>query len=586
MDRFHHSWLRVGLTLVFALLLLEPQSAVVDASPAVLVMADRAAVRGTGGLALDTANSSEAPAPRASPSVAHTVFLPLVSGPPFMVRTPHPVDLTMTLDHSLATTATLPLAGGTLTVSGPTLAANGSRAAGITQFQLTIPPDALLYTTTVVMTPISSVVGLSPTVHFIAGVHIEPEGLRLFNLATLTVTPSIGVPVTQQVPIASSALGQSSYLYPLQLGTPQIVFKLMHFSDYSLAQSETGPIPVQYNPNNVPLLPEDQYMSEAAQLVQQERAAVLSGQPGDPNYVQNLTQLSRGYYQNVLLDKLKMAVSDCQNAKSLLLPAIGWSRQMQLMGFQDAFASEIANVNNAGLQALQHCWSQLKCVHWKIRSEVQRVLSLARQLQLMDSSGQYNPFGLPECPCGTITSKASWSGQMSVSYNRTASGGSQQVTVNESSGGSAQLTGPTYAGNLTGSANASYSKYANGGLVGSYHGGPLVPFTPPNQGSHMILYLHPDTCTYLYWYGARATVTWNDNSQSVADVGTVVGGEHPLSDYDTVLSGGADVAAHSSAYIFASNLNNDYFVADKITDAAGEDAGGNAQVTWTFTPGP
>jgi hypothetical protein len=202
------------------------------------------------------------------------------------------------------------------------------------------------------------------------------------------------------------------------------------------------------------------------------------------------------------------------------------------------------------------------------------------------SSGSYDPFGLPECPCGTITSKPSWSGQMTLSYNRTASGGEVQVTVRESSSGSAQLTGPTYAGNLTGSANASYSEYANGGLVGSYHGGPLVPFTPPNLGSHMILYLHPDTCTYLYWIGVRATVTWNDNSQSVADVGTVVGGEHPLSDYDTVLSGGGDVAAHSTYYIFASNLNNDYFVSDQITTVAGENAGGNAQVSWTFTPGP
>jgi hypothetical protein len=600
MDRSRHLWLRAGFNLVFALLLISP-SLVTQAAPAVsgntLGIVPSAGPLAPDGLSFPESlaglrmgardgRPSVQPALNASPSVTNTLFLPLISGPAFIVRPPNPVDLTMALDSSRATTATLSLSGGTLTVSEPALTAEGSATAGTTVFQLTIPPDALLYTTTIVMTPISSVAGLSPTVHFIAGVHIEPEGLRLFNLATLTVTLGSAVPVTQQVPIASSGLGQSSYLYPLQLGTPQIVFRLMHFSEHSMAQSETGPIPVQYDPNNVPMLPEDQYMSEAAQLVQQERAAQLSGQPGDPNYVQKLEQLSRGYYQNVLLDKLNKAVSDCQNAQSLLLPAVGWSRQMQVMGFGAAFASEIAHVNNAGLQALEHCWSELKCVHWKIPSEVKRAFSLARQLQLMGGSGHYDPFDLPECPCGTITSKLSWSGQMSLTYNRTASSGSQQVTVIESSGGSAQLTGPSYAGNLTGSANASYTRYLDGQLFGSFHGGPLVPFTPPNTGSHMTLYLHPNTCTYLFWMGVRATVTWNDNSHTVADVGTVVSGEHPLSDYDTVLSGGGNVAAHSSFFISASNLNNDYFVGDLITNVAGENAGGNAQVSWSFTPGP
>jgi hypothetical protein len=259
---------------------------------------------------------------------------------------------------------------------------------------------------------------------------------------------------------------------------------------------------------------------------------------------------------------------------------------MELDGFGDDLAAEITNVGDRSLSAAQHCWSQIKCVHWKLTSEVQRVLSLAKQLQLMDISGHYDPSSLPECPCAMITSKASWSGEMTLSYNRTVSSGSQQVTVNESSGGSAQLISPTYAGNLTGSASARYADYINGQLVGSYQGGPLVPFTPPGTGSHITLYLHPNTCTYYFSVGVKATVTWNDNSQTVADVGTVVSGEHPLSDYDTNLIGGADVAAHSAFYIASSNLNNDYFVANQITDVAGESAGGTAQVTWTFTPGP
>jgi len=113
-----------------------------------------------------------------------------------------------------------------------------------------------------------------------------------------------------------------------------------------------------------------------------------------------------------------------------------------------------------------------------------------------------------------------------------------------------------------------------------------VPFTPPNLGSRTTLYLHPNDCTYLFSVSFKATVTWNDNSHSTADAGTVVSGPHPLSDFDTALNGGGNIAGHSVAYIANSNLDADYFVADDITSIAGENAGGSAVVSWTFTPAP
>lgn len=568
------SWLRLCVLVSFVL-----GQVVLPAGPPTVAALTQAANDEVAPFEAPTANDAIT-AVRASPAVTHTLFLPLVVGPAFTLRPPNPLDLTMSLDSSRAATATLPLSGGYLT----TTSANGD------EFALAVPPNALLYTTTVVMTPISTVIGLSPTVQFIAGVHLEPEGLRLFNLATLTVTPSISVPITKQVAFGSHALGQSAYLYPLQRGTPQVVFSLMHFSDYSLAQSEVGPIPVQFDPNHVPVLPEEQYQQEAAQLVNQQRSAELSGQPGDPNFAQKLELLSRGYYENVLVPKLKQAVTDCQNAQSLLLPAIGWSRQMQLMGFGDAFASEISNIFSKALEASQNCWNKIKCVHWNFPPEVEHVLSLARQVEML--GGTAVPGSLPECPCVTITSKPTWTAQVNIFYDRTAYGSYAQMHLKQNSNVTAQLaqlSATEFTGGISGGGgNVSFAEYASGGLVAGYQGGPLVPFTPPNQGSHVILYLNPQTCMYLLWAGVTVTVTDSlDGTQYPKSAGTFVGGQHPLSDFDTQLSGGVDAQAHSSFYISQNGGKYaDFVEATPITNLGGEFAGGTAQVSWTLTPGP
>ena len=82
------------------------------------------------------------------------------------------------LDTDRESSASLGPEGGTVTAT----AADG------TEYALSIPADALIDETEIVLTPIISVDDLPMSGGFIAGVHFEPSGLELFRTAELRVT--------------------------------------------------------------------------------------------------------------------------------------------------------------------------------------------------------------------------------------------------------------------------------------------------------------------------------------------------------------------------------------------------------------
>ncbi|MCC7353131.1 MAG: hypothetical protein IT330_05175, partial [Anaerolineae bacterium] len=237
------------------------------------------------GAAIPPTDAQHMAAATAAITPTRKVRLPLLqSSYGFHLQTPNPRNIGITLAGSRAASATVPPPGGTLAAT----AADGTR------FTLTLPADALLLTTTITMTPISGVTNLPQGVRFVAGVHLEPEGLRLYQLATLVITPTVAVPITREVPFASSALGQDVYMYPLDHKTRPVTFWLAHFSEFSLGDG--GPIPVKPDLDSIPLLPEEQYMQELQTLVQNQRQAELLGVEGDPDYLKKMIALLRGYY--------------------------------------------------------------------------------------------------------------------------------------------------------------------------------------------------------------------------------------------------------------------------------------------------
>jgi len=117
--------------------------------------------------------------PTPTPGTQPTPLPTVVGGPNYsFLNPPNPVNLSsVTADPSRAVSLSLPASGGSLTAT----AADG------TTFNLTIPANALVQPTTITMTPILSVGGLPGTLRLVDGVQLAPDGLRLSQLATLTI---------------------------------------------------------------------------------------------------------------------------------------------------------------------------------------------------------------------------------------------------------------------------------------------------------------------------------------------------------------------------------------------------------------
>src|SRR3954471_11537968 len=99
-----------------------------------------------------------------------------------VLQTPHPANVSVTLDASHGTSARIPTSGGTLQATG----ADG------TVFTLTIPAGALLVDTTITMTPLADASGLNISGAHMAGVQLEPDGLEFYQVANLRVAPPEG----------------------------------------------------------------------------------------------------------------------------------------------------------------------------------------------------------------------------------------------------------------------------------------------------------------------------------------------------------------------------------------------------------
>jgi hypothetical protein len=114
--------------------------------------------------------------------------------------------VTPTFDSEHAVTQIVPANGGTMTATG---------ADGAT-FTLIVPAKALLSSARVTMTPVSTVSGLPLSGGLAAAVRLEPDGLRLFNFATLIIEPPQSVSPNQETSFAWDQAGDDFHLFPMQ----------------------------------------------------------------------------------------------------------------------------------------------------------------------------------------------------------------------------------------------------------------------------------------------------------------------------------------------------------------------------------
>ena len=290
----------------------------------------------------------------------------------------NPLRATVVPDTARTVTQTVPLTGGTLSVTG----ADGA------VYTLTVPADALLEPTAISITPLTSlaVAGLAADAAY--GVQLGPDGAQFSNFVTLTIAPPPGTnaPIDRQIPIGWSGTQNTVSLAALDTSAREVHLKLLHFSGYALLLARQG--------TNATLEParhrlggdaEARIASAAAERLVQERQRQLAGQP--PTAVDSvLGDLFKQYDEQVLKPRIAAAGSSCAAGRLATQTLLGRERQRQLMGMPDDAYSDSAVFDTVLGQASDACTREEYALcrdEHIITRMLPYYLGLSRQAQLM-----------------------------------------------------------------------------------------------------------------------------------------------------------------------------------------------------------
>lgn len=225
---------------------------------------------------------------------------------------PNPLDVSVSLDESLAVTALIPVEGGTLNATG----ADG------TTFTLTIPPDALLGEADIMMTPVIDVEDLPFSNGLVAAVHLEPEGLRLFAPATLTIETSGKLNTEEVSGFGYYMEGEDFHLQPVGLTGSILTFEVMHFSGRGAGWSTVADRNAQRS--RVPRRAEAQAAQELSFRDANTRAALDN------------------WYTNGVRPKIDAAQSNVAVFDSATADFLSWLKQVQTEGLMESYRDQIS----------------------------------------------------------------------------------------------------------------------------------------------------------------------------------------------------------------------------------------------------
>jgi hypothetical protein len=294
---------------------------------------------------------------------------------------PHPKSVSVTLDTAKATTAVIPVTGGTLTATG----SDGS------VFTLTIPDKALGSDEKVTMTPLSAVNGLPFSGGLVAGVQLEPDGLELFQMATLTIKPAKDVPIASQVAVAYHGTGDNLYMQPLD-PTAGISMHILHFSGDGVASGISGEIEEQAKnpPTDAADQAAQQMNAEANAAIAAERQAAIQGTASDQaaaaaNVANILKGTLNNWFDQVVEPKVAAAQADYTLTDDAVYNALVWQRRLALLGAEDAHQAQIDRLTTQ-LEELRKAYEKAlgdRCISQHDVSAVLPLISLERQFQLL-----------------------------------------------------------------------------------------------------------------------------------------------------------------------------------------------------------
>jgi hypothetical protein len=256
--------------------------------------------------------------------------------------TPNPLTVVATADPARAASARIGAAGGTLEATG----ADGTR------YTLSVPPEALLYSEVITLTPVAAIAGMPFTASALHAVSIAPEGLAFIDPATLTITPLAAPTAPRTVGFAFQGAGSEFHLRS-RLGTsgPGLaqaggtsslsVATARSYGTADIGDDSDLLAPLVRNPPSDPL--------DAAEHVQESRSLAERAPAGFVAYVLRVRP------------QLEAAVADPGQVDSAAQTYIAWRTQLKPQ--EDLFRDQISEANlllgealrKAGALASERC---------------------------------------------------------------------------------------------------------------------------------------------------------------------------------------------------------------------------------------
>lgn len=243
--------------------------------------------------------------------------------------TPHasPLSVVYTLETASRVVMDMPLSGGTLS----TTAEDG------TEFELTVPGDALISPETISMTPVKLTeqpFGDGP----VWGVQLLPDGLAFNQPVKLVITPVASEipPVEQQLPFGWSGENNEVILASPDSKDSKLSLLLLHFSSYAYATAKSG---VSASLAGVRVRiggsAEARLQSAAAELLMKDRQAALLGsaEMGMVSWPE-LERLLAEYNEEVVKVRIAAAASSCAAGRLALETLLLFERQNELLGMK------------------------------------------------------------------------------------------------------------------------------------------------------------------------------------------------------------------------------------------------------------
>ncbi len=278
------------------------------------------------------------------------------------------------------------------TAAGGSLAVTESHGNRIT---LTVPENAIHGTELIMLTPIATITGAPFGGGLLAGVEIQPNGLQLFEPATLAIRPHDPDVIAQLLaPDAEHKLTGFSYVgdgvnfhfYPYHIADGEVRFAVPHFSGYGGGKATDPDRRTQR---------EEYPPSEAHQKAAQEAAAIFDelaeNMMSDPDYEEPpehqdaLMEILRRWYEASVLPMARAAQTDADILDCAIIEWLTWKAYGQLWVDDDVFKQENSQIRelialgyrNAAETAHQRAVTNMDA------SQISRLLDLWAHSQLL-----------------------------------------------------------------------------------------------------------------------------------------------------------------------------------------------------------